>query len=1164
MKNKLAIALLLTCSVSAVAPRIAAAQIDPVTEVDPLVGTSGNGFDGATDTFPGADVPFGMVQWSPDTTSQPAGGGYSYNDSAITGFSLTHLSGPGCNVFGDVGILPTTGAITDPARASQPFSHASETAQPGYYAIETGMPGVFTQLTATTRTGLGRFIFPATPQANFLVNASSNQAGVGDAHVAIVGDDEIEGSATGGWFCGMPGSYTVYFALRFDRAFASHGTWRGTRVMPQTGEASGVGAGAWATFDATEDPVVRIEASVSWVSIAGAEANLRAEATSWDFDRVRVAAAASWKSELSRVNVDGGTESQRRIFYTALYHTLLHPNVFSDANGTYRGFDGEVHNAAKGHAEYATFSGWDIYRTEIPLLAVLEPARTSDMMRSLVDAAAQMGWLPKWSLVNVETGVMGGDPSDPMIAGAYAFGARDFDARSALAAMVKGATQTGGTPGQGWYAERPGLDDYLSRGYVVNVHTTNVAPLANGASLTLEYSLDDFAIAQLAKYIGDQDVYRTMMSRAQNWSNIFDQSTGLIAPRDPDGAFVATPLTEAGQSGFQEGNAEQYTWMVPQNLAGLVDGMGGRANTVAKLDDFFTQLDANQDKPYAWMGNEPSIGSPWAYLSVGAPWKAQRVIRDAMTQLWGDTPDGIPGNDDLGTMSAWYVWCALGLYPQYPAAPILDLGAPTFPHVSVRVPNGASIDIIALGATSENAYVESVLLDGKLWQKSWTGFSVGRPLRLAFVVGSTPNKAWGASQNDVPPSFSLSPVHFPPSTEAAISITPAGELDLPAGGTSALRVDVSNAGTVTSPISWQATVPDGFVMTPSNGKLVAAAGAGGGLDVQLAIGPRVANGLYSIAIAGQTEGGAQIPRAVAVVRVARRPEDVRLSYIANFFDNNVEALDMRTQTAGVPIAAGEEPRDLAVSPDGRRIYVTDQGTNTVSVIDTGLQKIVATVAVGKTPWGVGIAPDGATVWVANNGDDTVQPIDTATLQTGPPIAVGHNPEMLKVSSDGTLLYVADPGSDDVTPVDLHRRAALAAIPVGMRPRGIVLSHDGKMIYASNYGSASVSAIDLATNKALTEIRVGTGPRGLAISPDGTLLYVANFGAGTVSAIDIATNLLKRTIPVGLNPVAIAFDATGRTAYVVNQDDNDCVPIDVLTGSVGSPIRIGDRPLAISQ
>ncbi|HKW44469.1 MAG TPA: GH92 family glycosyl hydrolase, partial [Candidatus Eremiobacteraceae bacterium] len=916
--------------------------------------------------------------------------------------------------------------------------------------------------------------------------------------------------------------------------------------------------------DTTANPVVRIKAAISFVSLDEAEANQRTEATTWDFDRERRAAAGMWTAELSRVRVEGGAPGLQRTFYTALYHCMLHPNIYSDAGGSYRGFDGRVHYAERGHAEYANFSGWDIYRTEIPLLAVLEPQRTSDMMRSLVDASSQMGWLPKWSLVNVETGVMGGDPSDPMLAAAYAFGARGFDTRAALAAMVKGASLRAGNPlGQGWYEQRPALDDYVTRGYVVNVHTTNVAPLANGASLTMEYALDDFAIARVAGALGDRRDAAMMSARAQNWSNLFDRSAGLIEPRDPDGAFEQPPITEAGQSGFQEGNAAQYTWMVPQDGAGLIRAMGGRPNAVAKLDEYFSQIDAGQNAPFAWLGNEPSIGSPWAYLSAGAPWKAQRVIRDAMTQLWGDTPDGIPGNDDLGTMSAWYVLCALGLYPQEPAVPYFDLGAPSFARARVRVPGGASIDIDARGASAENAYVQSVSVGGTSWHHSWVGFSPDKPLRLDFTLGAAPNIAWGADPADAPPSYESTPVRFPASTSAQISLASTSEVDAAPGGSFPLRVRVTTSSTTVTPLSWRAGAPDGFVVTPSSGRLNPAAGSANEYDVQVTVAPHARTGIYHVWFAGQTDDGALLPRTDAVVRVARPGDHVVLAYAVNLFDNSIEPIDVASHATGAPIIVGELPRALAVSPDGKRVYVSDNGANVVSVVDTNLRRVIATVSVGRSPWGIGVTPDGATVWVANNGDDTVQPIDTATLQAGKPIAVGHTPETLTIVRDGSRLYVADPGSDDVTPVDLARRAALAPIAVGMRPRAITVSPDGKSIYASNYGSASVTPIDVATGRALPAIHAGAAPRGLAVSPDGKWLYVTDFGGGAVSVVDAATGATVKSIPVGLNPVAVAFDPRGTTAFVVNLDDNDCVAIDAASGAVSPPIRLGDRPIDIA-
>ncbi|HEY2553970.1 MAG TPA: GH92 family glycosyl hydrolase, partial [Candidatus Cybelea sp.] len=519
-----------------------------------------------------------------------------------------------------------------------------------------------------------RFTFPAARQANLLFNAASNQAGVTGARLRIDAPDEISGSASSGFFCGMPDRYTAYFVARFDRPFQQYGTWQGARTSPRSSLADGPQTGGWVTFDATSNRSVTMKVGLSFVSLAGARANLAAEGRSWNIITVRDRATDRWAAMLRRVAISGGVTEAQRTFYTAFYHALLHPNVISDVTGMYSGFDGRTHRVRAGHDEYANYSDWDIYRTEVPFIALIAPRQTSDMMQSLVDAFTQEGWLPRWPLANGPSSVMGGDSIDPVISGAFAFGARDYDAHAALVAMVKGATSTQPPPAQDWYFERWELhDDYLSRGYVVNTHTTSVSPVPNGASETLEYALDDFSIARLAFELRDRTTYDTFMRRSSNWMTLFDGATGWIAPRDADGAFMQTPLTENGQSGFQEGDAAQYTWMVPQDLRDLAAAMGGVRPATAKLDAFFTELDAGQDKPYAWLGNEPSLGAPWVYLSLGEPWRAQEIVRRALTTLYADTPAGLPGNDDLGTMSAWYLWCAIGLYPQNPAVRYLDV-----------------------------------------------------------------------------------------------------------------------------------------------------------------------------------------------------------------------------------------------------------------------------------------------------------------------------------------------------------------------------------------------------------------------------------------------------------------------------------------------------------
>ncbi len=930
-----------------------AAALNPVTLVDPFVGTSGTVIGGPVDDYPGADAPFGMVQWSPDTPSSPPSGAYDYKDTALTGFSLTHISGAGCNIFTDFRVTPTVGTVQDPANVKLAFSHAGETATPGYYAVTAGSPAIKTELAVTPRTGAGAFTFPAVPQANLLINVSSDQAGANDSSFTVSGPREISGSVTSGSFCGLPNTFTAYVVMRFDRPFASYGTWHGTTVEPNTSSVRGPNAGGYVTFDTRTNATVHAQVSVSWVSVDGARANLQAEAKTWDVGAVRDATAAAWQRLLSEVSVEGGTPAEQRTFYTALYHSLLFPSLFSDADGSYRGFDNRVHHVAPGHAEYANFSGWDIYRTQIPLIALLAPHETSDMMRSMVDASAQMGWLPKWPVANGESGVMGGDSADPILAGAYAYGARDFNARAALRAMVKGASDTAGVPGQGWYVERQGLDEYLHYGYVTNAHTTDVSPVPNGASVTLEYSVDDFAIAEFARAVGDTATYNTYLRRSQNWTHLYDNSNGLIAPRDGDGAFMDTPITESGQSGFQEGNSWQYTWMVPQNLGGLVYAMGGRDAARSRLDWFFSQLNAGPAQPFAWYGNEPGFAAAWTYLYAGAPYREEAVARQVMSTLYLDAPDGIPGNDDLGAMSSWYAWNAMGLYPIDPPVPLLLVGTPLFTHVTLHSPGGTTLDIDAPNAGDGAPYVRGLRIDGIATNKAWLRLPLGGATALSFDVGSDPNTQFGAAIADAPPSFGIGPLAFPPSTLASLTAPPAF-LDAQTTNAGTLAFTVSNPDSKPARVRLSASTTPGVTASLETTSITVPAASSATVNVGVKTTQR---GLFDVFLRGNAANGAVLSHATGVVRVAGNAA-LPLGFVANFSGNTVMPIDPRTHAYGVPIPVGKSPGGIALSPDNARAYVANQASNDVSVIDTQKLQVVATVKTGGVPAGIQLAPTG--------------------------------------------------------------------------------------------------------------------------------------------------------------------------------------------------------------
>jgi predicted alpha-1,2-mannosidase len=1167
MKAATAAIVLALGAVACLPARGVAATQDPISLVDPFIGTGGlatfgDGNEGQTADFPGAAAPFGMIDWSPDTPTQPTSGGYWYHDSAITGFSLTHVSGAGCSIFGDFDMLPIVDDVKDPAHAQQPFTHVDEAASPGYYAVTIGREPIRVQLAATRRAALGAFAFPSA-QAHVLVNVSSDQAGVTDSEFQIVGDDEIAGFASSGAFCGMPNAFTVYFVAQFDRPFTGHGTWDRSAVNEGGSRVRGTNVGGYLTFDTSQNRVVRVRTAISYVSIAGARANLAAEGTPWNVALVRRRSTSAWRSLLDEVAVRGNTLPERRMFYTALYHAFLDPNLFSDADGNYRGFDGQIHRDAAGHAEYANFSGWDTYRTTMALQALLAPREASDMIESLVHAAAQGGWLPKWPVANGYTGVMGGDAADPLIASAYAFGARDFDTRAALAAMVKGATDTTSPPGQGWYRERPGLADYLRLGYVINGRTTSVSNEPNGASETLEYALDDFAIARFAAAVGNGAIYRRFMRRAANWTNLFDTATGLIAPRDASGAFEDQPLTSNGQSGFQEGDAWQYTWMVPQSLGALVRALGGRSATVARLDAYLSSLNEGQSFPFAWMGNQPSFGDDWVYLWAGAPYRQQLVTREILTALYTPAPDGIPGNDDLGSMSALWAWEAMGFYPTNVAVRDLELGAPLFSQVVIRAPSGPRIEISAPGAADAVPYVASLRVDGVATQKTWVSLPRTGILRLQYALSSAPDIRWGAAPQDEPPTYVWGPLNFPAATTASLQV-PLTNVTLAPGESATLRFLLTNdRGRSAVRGTWTARAPAGIALTPASGSLRAAAYGRGTGATSIAASAGALGGWYDVFVAGAT-GGALLAPVVAPVRVTVSREHVVLAYAADYQGNTLTPIDPRTRSYGNPIAVDQNPIAVALSPDGSRAYVANNTSNDVSVVDTLTGRLIANVGVGNAPSGIAVSPDGTTVWVTNNGDDTVQVVDPTSLTASGAVAVGTHPGAVLLAPDGRTAYTVNQGSGDVTPVDVHARKAGAPIAVGPRPLGAVLSSDGKTLYvANNLDRGTVSVVDLARGAVIATIPVGMRPRGLAISPNGTTLYVTNVASGTVTPVDLPSRHAGATIEVGNRPYDVVFTPDGDTALVADRDDNDVTLIDVANARVVGRVPAGNNPFGLA-
>lgn len=797
-------------------PGAATAQ-GPASKVDPLVGTAAGAPNfqtggGGGNTTPAATLPFGMIAFGPD--SSPAlrnrPGGYSYRDHRIRGFSLHHVSGAGCSIYQDIGLMPTTerlrGSPVHPddadldRRYMADFSHESEAASPGFYRVlldPDGKAETSVALTAAQRSGIARIRFPRRGPAGILINAGASATGALASSVQIdASRHEVTGSVTSGGFCDENNTYTLHFVARFGSGFKSFGTWNRNQFDPgstasadalspdqdYTGEQEGVGrkgptaqAGAFVGFGGRR---VEARVGISYVSVDNARANLEAEIGGKTLPAVRGAATAAWNDALGRISVSGGKRQDIRRFYTALYHALLHPSTVSDANGQYAGMDGEVQQA-EGFVKYSDFSGWDVYRTQIPLLAMLFPQRASHIAQSLVADWRESGWLPGWSVGPGQTKVSPGDPAAPAIASIYALGAHSFDHEAALQAMVHGATQTGTSPNAG-YVERPGLAEYMALGYVpydLNVETSAASresgfQLVRGtAATTLEYAIADFAIARYAASHCNPTTYTQFMARSANWAQEFDPAADRIQPRFASGAFAS--VAPADTAGFIEGSSEQYTWSVPHDVAGLIAALGGPEAARARLDAHMSALNAGPKSAQAFLGNEVSLWTPWLYTWLGQPYRTQELVRRALLKLYYGrpskgkggsgkskrrdraelSPGAFPGNDDLGEMSSWYLFGALGFYPAIPGTDVLVLGSPLFKQATIHLPGGA-VTIDAPAASRERPYVGGLAIDGSPVDQPWVPFAeLADGAQLHFALAAEPNPAWGSGGEAAPPSF---------------------------------------------------------------------------------------------------------------------------------------------------------------------------------------------------------------------------------------------------------------------------------------------------------------------------------------------------------------------------------------------------------------------------
>jgi predicted alpha-1,2-mannosidase len=766
-------ALLLLIVLSVCVPILSAQVVSPGTMVDPFIGTGPDGH-----TFPGATVPFGMVQLSPDTQirsfkqSYKWAAGYRYEDSTILGFSHTHFSGAGHSDLGDVLLQPISGDVRlEPGDIENPesgyrsrFSHDSEKATPGYYAVTLLDYKVQVELTATQRVGVHRYTYPSDKPAHVLLDLRSsiyNYPGkVLWSRIRVRPDGTVTGMReTRGW---APGRQ-LYFAIRFSQPLQGHSLYdreplpveyHGFKTPGTTPENTQAieGRGLVAAFDfgVLSQPLI-VKVAISPVSEESAIANMDAEVPTFAFDAVHAAATAAWKQQLSLIEFQT-TPAMQKSLYTALYHALLAPSLSMDVDGGYRGPDNQVHYA-KGFHYVSSLSLWDTYRAEQPLMTLIEPEqRTSDLIQSLLasEGESPFGILPVWQFQGIETWCMIGYHAVPEIADAYMKGIRGFDAEEALKAMVASAT----------YGPYGHLDDYMKLGYVPVDHDPE------GASKTVEYAFDDWTIARMAHAMKQTEIAETFDKRAANWRNTFNIADGFVEPRLSSGEFRRPfdPAQAGAESGFTEGNAWQYSWYQPQDVQGLINLLGGKQKLIAKLDAMF---DAKVDpKQYADVedmagmmgqyvhGNEPSHHLAYLYDYAGAPWRTQDRLREIVESQYLPTPGGLVGNDDLGQMSAWLIFTSLGFYPVAPGSNEYVIGRPFVDRAVLHLPNGKTLTVVADNLSASNAFVQSVTLNGIPLKRTFVRHEeLMRGGELHFVMSPKEDARWSMQANDAPTSM---------------------------------------------------------------------------------------------------------------------------------------------------------------------------------------------------------------------------------------------------------------------------------------------------------------------------------------------------------------------------------------------------------------------------
>jgi len=707
-------------------------QRDSVSLVDPFIGTGGHGH-----TYPGATLPFGMVQLSPDTRLDGWDGcsGYHYSDSVIYGFSHTALSGTGVADYNDVLVMPGIGDPQLDYGYGSKFNKESEKASPGYYKVMLSDNNVLAELTASCRAGFHKYTFPENENSYILFDLKHRDT-VLDSKIKIVNDHEIEGfRRSNAW----ARDQHIYFVARFSKPFRLSRIAVDDKFSDDCQTASGKNLKAIFTFSTDENEVILVKVGISAVSIAGARSNLDTEIPDWNFAAVRKKAARVWNDELGCIKVSGSSKQDRIKFYSALYHSFLAPNVFMDVDGKYRGTDHKIHQTSN-YVHHTVFSLWDTFRGEHPLFTIIQQKRTNDFINTFISQYEQGGQLPVWELAANYTGCMIGYHSIPVIVDAYKKGIRNYNVGKIYKAMTASAD-----------ADHLGLAEYREYGYIPGDKE------AESVSKTLEYAYDDWCIAQMAKSLDKKVDYKRFIRRAQFYKNIYDKSTGFMRGKQNGTWHEPFDPTEVNFY-FTEANSWQYSFFVPQDIQGMINMMGGQDKFINKLDGLFeaeSHTTGRQQSDITGLigqyahGNEPSHHMAYLYNYAGQPWKAQKLVRRIMNDLYTVKPDGLAGNEDCGQMSAWFVLSSMGFYPVTPGEPIYAIGSPFFDKVDIKLENGKVFSIEAKNNSKENIYIQSASLNGKALDRNYLKQAdIMQGGRIIFKMGKDPNKEWGSSSKN--------------------------------------------------------------------------------------------------------------------------------------------------------------------------------------------------------------------------------------------------------------------------------------------------------------------------------------------------------------------------------------------------------------------------------